>query len=291
VSEVWTIRRMIRWITDDLAARGVGSPRLDAELIVALALQLDRVKLYLDLERPLSPPELAAIRALVARRRKREPMAYLRGRREFYGRDMIVSPAVLVPRPETETLVERALALLSPDTAARVLDLCTGSGCIGVTLLAERPKIEATLTDLSPDALTVAGQNAEKHAVAPRAHLRAGDLFGALEAGEPPFDLVVANPPYLAERERSEIEPDVRDFEPRVALFADDEGLAVVKRLAREVSSWLVPGGRVLVEIGAGQGAAARGIFESAGLGDVVVHADLGGRDRVVEGVRGAPTT
>lgn len=286
MSEAWTIRRMIRWITDDLGPRGIASPRLDAELIVAHALSVDRVKLYLDLERPLSSPELAAIRALVARRRKREPMAYLRGRREFFGRDMIVTPAVLVPRPETETLVERALAILAPEGTSRVLDLCTGSGCIGVTLLAERATIEVTLTDLSPDALAVAAQNVEKHGVGARARLCSGDLFSALDLGASPFDLVVANPPYLAASEREEIEPDVRDYEPSIALFAEGEGLAIVTRIANEVARHLVPGGHVLVEIGAGQGAAVRQIFEDAGLEQVVVHPDLARRDRVVEGVR-----
>lgn len=286
MSEVWTIRRIVRWITDDLSARGIASPRLDAELIVAHALAVDRVKLYLDLDRPLAQDELAAIRALVARRRKREPMAYLRGRREFFGRDMIVSPAVLVPRPETETLVERALALLPVDQPARVLDLCTGSGCVGVTLLAERPAIHATLTDVSADALAIAAQNAEKHGVSARATLLRGDLYAALADGDTPFDLVVANPPYVAESERAEIEPDVRDYEPGLALFADDEGMAIVRRIAEGAARWLAPGAHVAMEIGAAQGERARRTLEGAGLRDVQVHQDLGRRDRVVEGVR-----
>ncbi|MFO0681323.1 MAG: peptide chain release factor N(5)-glutamine methyltransferase [Sandaracinus sp.] len=286
MSEVWTIRRIVKWITDDLAPRGIGSPRLDAELIVAEALGVDRVKLYLDLERPLSPTELATIRGLVARRRKREPMAYLRGRREFYGREMIVSPAVLVPRPETETLVELALAAMPADRELRVLDLCTGSGCIGVTLLAERPLARAVLTDLSAEALEIARRNADKHVVAERARFALGDLFAALEAAEPAFDVITANPPYIAESERAALEPDVRDFEPGLALFAPDQGLAVVRRIARDAARGLVPGGVLFVEIGMTQGAATAEIFRAAGLVDVRVHADLGGRDRVVEGRR-----
>ena len=288
MSEMWTIRKMVRWIQDDLAARGIASPRLDAELIVAHALAVDRVRLYLDLERPLDPTELASIRALVARRRKREPMAYLRGRREFFGRDMIVSAAVLVPRPETETLVERALALIGKDQTARVLDLCTGSGCIGVTLLAERSACSALLTDVSADALDVARQNVEKHRVVDRALLAQGDLFDAIDPLAPPFDLIVANPPYIAAAERAQLEPDVRDFEPSIALFADEGGLVVVRRIANGASSRLVSGGALLVEIGAGQGPLVRAAFERAGFADVVVHADLAGRDRVVEGRRGA---
>lgn len=283
MTDVWTIRRIVKWIADDLTSRDIASPRLDAELIVAHALSFDRVKLYLDLDRPLSAPELADIRALLARRRKREPMAYLRGRREFYGRDMIVSPAVLVPRPDTETLVERALEILPKESAARVLDLCTGSGCIGVTLLAERPAITAVLTDLSRDALAIAKQNVDKYDLGARALLREGDLFAALEPG-PPFDLIVANPPYLATRERAELEPDVREYEPAMALFAPDEGMAIVARIAEGSRAHLVPGGSLLLEIGASQGDIARAVFETAGLRDVRVHRDLGGRDRVVEG-------
>ena len=286
MSETWTIRRIVKWISDDLAGRQFASPRLDAELIVAQALALDRVKLYLDLDRPLAAPELAEIRALVARRRKHEPMAYLRGRREFFGRDMIVTPAVLVPRPETETLVERALELLPKESAGRVLDLCTGSGCIGVTLLAERPSLHGVLTDLSPDALAVAKQNAEKYDVVSRADLREGDLFGALPADAEPFDLVVANPPYIAARERAALDPDVRDFEPAMALFADDEGLAIVRRIAEGAAARTKAGASLLIEIGAAQGPATRAILESAGYVDVRIHADLAQRDRVAEGRR-----
>jgi release factor glutamine methyltransferase len=212
-------------------------------------------------------------------------MAYLRGRREFYGRDFVVTPAVLVPRPETETLVERALAILPTDAVARVLDLCTGSGCIGLTLLAERPMLRAMLTDLSGDAIAIATQNAEKLGVAERAELRVGDLFAPLEPGSV-FDLVVANPPYLAPGERAELEPDVRDFEPAMALFAPDEGLAIVRRILADAAAWMAPGARLQMENGPPQVALARGAFESPGFSADEVHRDLGGRDRVVEGQR-----
>ncbi len=288
MSETWTIRRIVKWIEGDLAPRGIGSPRLDAELIVAQALGVDRVKLYLDLERPLAPAELTAIRGLVARRRKREPMAYLRGRREFYGRDMIVTPSVLVPRPETETLVELALGAMPPDLDVRALDLCTGSGCVGVTLLAERPRAHVVLTDLSDEALDVARRNADAHGALPRARWGSGDLYVALAPDEAAFDVITANPPYIAERERASLEPDVRDFEPGLALFAPEEGLAVVRRIAEGAGRWLVPGGALFVEIGMAQGRAASELFERAGLADVRVHPDLGGRDRVVEGRRRA---
>jgi release factor glutamine methyltransferase len=276
---------MVRWIQDDLAPRGIASARLDAELIVAQALAVDRVKLYLDLDRPLDPTELAAIRGLVARRRKREPMAYLRGRREFYGRDMIVTPATLIPRPETETLVERALATATAERAMRVLDLCTGSGCIGVTLLAERPLWTAVLTDISGEALDVARMNSQKHGVSDRVAFAQGDLFDAIGSSDA-FDLVVANPPYVAPSERVALAPDVVDFEPALALFADDDGLASIRRIASGAAAHMTHGAPLLVEIGAGQGAAARAAFEAAGLRDVEVLRDLASHDRVVTGIR-----
>lgn len=287
MSDPWTVRKVVTWTRDDFAARGIPSPRLDAELIVAHALGVDRVKLYLDLERPLVPEELDTIRGLVARRRHREPIAYILGRREFYGRDMIVTPDVLIPRPDTETLIEQALALMPEDADARVLDLCTGSGCIVVTLLAERPRARAIATDLSPAALSVARMNAERHAVAERVEWRQGDLYDALESGQEPFDLLVANPPYLAAAERIGLEPDVRDHEPGMALFSPGtDGLDLVRVIARGAASHLRPGGHVLVEIGASQGAAAASIFEGADFRDVTLARDLGDRDRVVRAVR-----
>jgi release factor glutamine methyltransferase len=286
VSDAWTVRKVVAWTRDDFAARGIPSPRLDAELIVAHALSIDRVKLYLDLDRPLLPGELDIIRGLVARRRQREPIAYILGRREFYGREMIVTPDVLIPRPDTETLIEQALALLPADEDVRILDLCTGSGCIVVTLLAERARAQAVATDLSTAALEIARKNAAKHSVADRVTWGEGDLYAALETTEA-FDLVVANPPYLASSERAGLEPDVRDHEPGIALFAPGaDGLDLVRGIVAGVEARLRSGGSLLVEIGATQGPAAAAIFAEAGLEDVSVVRDLGDRDRVVRGRR-----
>jgi release factor glutamine methyltransferase len=287
VDSPWTVRRILSWTAQDFASRGLPSPRLDAEVLLAHALGADRVRLYLDLDRELGEDELAAMRALVARRRAREPVAYLVGRREFYGRPFSVSPAVLVPRPETETLVERALTLLPPGRPARVLDLCTGSGAIGLTLLAERPELRADLSDVSAAALGVARANALALGVADRARLFEGDLFEALPVPCPAadrYDLVVANPPYVAERDAPSLDPDVVSFEPRVALFAGEDGLAIIARLVRGAPAWLVPGGTLLVEIGASQGEAARALARSSGgWSHVAVLQDLGRRDRVLE--------
>jgi release factor glutamine methyltransferase len=286
VAETWTIRRVVQWTAQDFAARGLDSPRLDAELLVAHALQIDRVRLYMDLDRPLVPDELAAIRALVIRRRKREPLAYVIGTREFFGRSFAVTPAVLVPRPETETLVERALELLPPDAEGPVLDVGTGSGCIALTLAAERRALQMDATDLAEAALAVAARNAERLGVAARVRFYCGDLFAALP--EPRrYALVVSNPPYISLNERPALAPELAR-EPEEALFAGEDGLAIIRRLVAEAPSYLAPGGTLLVEIGAGQGEAVLALLRAAGFEDPVIHKDLGGRERVAEGRCGA---
>jgi release factor glutamine methyltransferase len=285
VPESWTIRRVVRWSTDDFSGRGIESARLDAELLVAHALGIDRVKLYMDLERPLTPGELARIRELVMRRRKREPIAYILGRREFFGRNFQVSSAVLVPRPDTEILIERALELLPSEASVRVLDLCTGSGCIAVTLAAERTGLEVDATDLSPEALEVASGNAQALGVEGRARFYKGDLFGALPERRE-YELIVCNPPYIPETERASLAPDVEAFEPALALFGGNDGFEIVRRLAAEAPKWLAKDASILIEVGAGQAPAVAELLAAAGLGEIRTHADLGGHERVVEARR-----
>lgn len=282
VPESWTIRRVLAWTTQDFAGRGIDSPRLDAELLVAQALGVDRVRLYMDLDRPLVAGELAKIRELVLRRRRREPVAYLIGKREFWGRSFEVSPAVLIPRPETETLIERALELLPEDSSGPVLDVGTGSGCIAVTLAAERKALDIDATDVSEAALEVARRNAEKHGVAERVHWRRGDLFAAVPTGLR-YALVVSNPPYVALRDRASLGPEL-DYEPEVALFAGEDGLTVIRRLIAECPNYLVEGGTLLLEIAADQGKRVLALLREAGFEETRVHRDLGGRDRVAEG-------
>ncbi len=282
VPEIWTIRRVVRWSTDDFAGRGIESARLDAELLVGHALGIDRVKLYMDLERPLTPDELARIRELVVRRRAREPIAYILGRREFFGRNFRVSKAVLVPRPDTEVLIERALESLPNEGTVRVLDLCTGSGCIAVTLAAERSNVEVDATDLSPDALEVASANARALGVESRVRLYEGDLFGALPEKRE-YGLIVCNPPYIPETERASLAPDVEAFEPALALFGGRDGFEVLTRLAAEALTWLAKDASILVEVGAGQAPAVSELFAAAGLAEIRTHVDLGGHERVVE--------
>ncbi|AKF06220.1 putative N(5)-glutamine methyltransferase PrmC [Sandaracinus amylolyticus] len=275
----------MKWSADDFASRGIESARLDAELLVAHALGLDRVKLYMDLDRPLAPDELTKIRELVLRRRKREPVAYILGRREFFGRGFEVSPAVLIPRPDTETLIEAALERLPEDASGAVLDLCTGSGAIAVTLAAERTGIEVDATDLSEAALEVAKKNASKLGVAERVRFHHGDLFAALPSPRE-YALIACNPPYIAEHERATLAPDVAQHEPGMALFSGPEGLDVLHRLCAEAPKWLAPGASILIEVGAGQAPAVIALLERAGLVEGRAHQDLGGHERVVEARR-----
>lgn len=281
--EQWTIRRVVAWTSDDFAARGLDSPRLDAELLVAEALSLDRVRLYMDLDRPLGAPELEAIRALVKRRRAREPVAYILGRRDFYGRTFEVSAAVLVPRPETETLVERALAILPGGEPARLLDLCTGSGAIGLTLAAERPELSVDLTDLSAPALAVAERNAASLGVQDSVHIYEGDLFGAIPAGAR-YRLIACNPPYVPESDASELAPEILGHEPRGAVISGPTGFEIHRRLVEGGGDFLEPGGTILVEVGMGQAKELVALFASAPWCEATeIHADLSGVERVVE--------
>lgn len=281
MSETWTVRRMIDWITSDLTKRGIDSARLDADLLVASALGVKRIALYLDLDRPFVASELSAVRALVERRRKREPMAYILGEREFYSRTFEVTRDVLIPRPDTELLVERALAALSTREGP-LLDLCTGSGAVAITVLAELPERTGVASDISAAALAVARANAARHAVTERLSLREGDLFAVLEADER-FACITVNPPYIGTDEMAGLQPDVRDFEPHLALDAGRDALVFYRRIAQKAREHLSDDGVLMVEVGIGQAGAVRELFEQAGFASLTIHRDLAGIERVVE--------
>jgi release factor glutamine methyltransferase len=282
--KTWTIESLVKWATDDFRTRGIDSPRLDAEVLVAWALGIDRVRIIVDGKRPLVGDELARLRELVKRRRAREPVAYLRGEREFYGRRFLVDKRVLIPRPDTETLVEVAMARTTHcSMSLRGLDLCTGSGCVAVTIARQRPTVRVHATDISPDALAVARVNALRLG-AYNVSFSAGDLFAA-NAPWPKHDLVTANPPYVASGDLEMLMPDVKDFEPRVALDGGADGLALVRRIVADAPAHLVPGGVLAVEIGAGEAAATTALFEARGFRDVTTTRDYGKIERVVSGV------
>lgn len=278
MGETWTVLKVLRWTSGYLAERGVEGGRLDAELLLADLLELDRVGLYLQFDRPLTVGELGAYRERVGRRARREPLQYILGRTEFWSLPFRVGPEVLVPRADTEVLVEEAMARLHPN--ARVLDVGTGSGAIAVALAHERPDARLTALDISAAALAVAAENARLNGVGPITFVQ-GDLH-ALAAGE--FDLVVANPPYIAEEELNGLMPEVRDYEPRLALAGGIDGLDAYRALARQAPALLAAGGWLLVEIGAGQAEAVKKLLAAAGLGEIFCRDDYAGLPRVVGG-------
>lgn len=281
----WTIRRVLTWAVDDLKKRGFSSPRLDAELLLCHVLRQDRIKLILEAERPLDKPELTRYRELFQRRRAGEPVAYLLGVREFYGRPFRVDRRVLIPRPDTETLVEVGLERTRHlDLCARVLDLCTGSGCVAITLAKERPTTRVQGLDLSMDAVVVAQDNLVRLG-AVNCAIGQSDLYSVLGTPRPWFDLITANPPYIPDGEISALDVDIRGFEPHLALAGGGDGLSIMRRIVAEAPKHLVHGGVLAVEMMTGQGVAVVELFEQAGFSDVQIKKDLGARERVVSGV------
>jgi release factor glutamine methyltransferase len=281
----WTIGAVLKWAADDFRARGIEQPRLDAEVLLGFALQATRVQLIVDAQRPLVAAELARFRDLVKRRRSREPVAYLLGEREFYGRAFRVDRRVLVPRPDTEALVEVGLARSAARSlSARVLDLCTGSGCVAISLARERPTTRVHATDIDPDALRVARENALRLG-AYNVGFAEGDLFEGLRAPWGRFDLVVSNPPYIPSGELAGLPPDVQRFEPRRALDGGTDGLALLRRIVEGAPRWLARGGALAVEVGAGEAPAVAELFDARGFRDVRRTCDYGKIERVVHGV------
>lgn len=283
--EAWTIRRVLGWAVDDLKKRGFSSPRLDAEILLCFVLGTDRIRLITDAERPLDKVELNRYRELFKRRRAGEPIAYLVGFREFYGRPFRVDRRVLIPRPDTETLVEVGLSRTSHlDLSARVLDLCTGSGCVAISLARERPTTCVLGLDLSEEAILVARENLVRLG-AVNCAFGVSDLFAALEGRGVHFDLITANPPYIPDEEIPTLQIDIRGFEPNLALSGGEDGLAVVRRIVAEAPRFLEKGGALALELMSGQAPAVHALFEAAGFSDIAVKKDLGGHDRVVSGV------
>ncbi len=269
-----------------LAGKGVDGARLDAELLLAEVLGLTRTQLYTNFERPLAEGEIARFRELVRRRAAREPVAYITGRREFWSLDFVVDRRVLVPRPETELLVELAVEAVRARGVEHplVADVGTGSGAIAVAIAKELPGARVVATDRSEAALEIAPANAGRHGVADRIEFRRGDGCDAL-AGAGPFDVVVSNPPYIRSAEMDSLAPEVREWEPRWALEAGSDGMSVTTPLVERAFALLAPGGSLLVEVGT-QAALVREAFERGGYGNVAVRRDLAGLERVVAGRR-----
>jgi release factor glutamine methyltransferase len=286
VSDLKTIREIRELSYLWLTRRGVNEARLDVDLLLASALGCDRLTLFLDIDRPLREQDLTAFRDMLRRRGRREPLQYILGEREFYSLAFEVNPSVLIPRPESEMLVEMALtALAEASSPRRWADIGTGSGCLAVAVAhGAAPEHHGWATDLSPDALAVATRNAGRHGVTTRLSFAHGDLFEPL-TGRGPFDLILSNPPYIASAERAALEPEVVDHEPHLALFDPrGHGLGLIERLVTDARSMLAPAGLVALEFGAGQGPAAVALMERLGYEGVQVKKDFAGHDRVLSG-------
>ncbi|MBM4112232.1 MAG: peptide chain release factor N(5)-glutamine methyltransferase [Phycisphaerae bacterium] len=306
--DTWTTRRLLRWMIDHLEKRGVDSPRLSAEMLLAAAFGVERLELYMDPERPASEAERARLRDSVKRVAAHEPVQFVVGEAWFFSRPFHVSPATLVPRPETERLVEEAISFLrergSEDTTAgaagadsdagrsgaalRVLDLCTGTGCIAISLaLAKGVRAEVIATDIVPAALELAKRNAERHG-AENIEFRFGDLYDALDgASGGEFDLITANPPYVTDAEWPELPPNVRDYEPAISLRGGADGLDLVRRVVDGAAARLRPGGLLLVEIGHRHRAPALELVARApGFAGAEVLVDHEGVDRVLRAAK-----
>ena len=279
---VWTIKALLAWTTDFLKSKGVEAAKLEAEILLAHVLRGKRIDLLVRYDEQPTDAERTKFRELITRRVAGWPVAYLVGSREFYLLTFEVEPAVLVPRSDTETLVLEALKRLKPMTAPTVLDIGTGSGCIAVSLAHQKKDAHVTATDVSPDALLVAKRNAAKHGVADRMTFLQGDLLAPLAPGSV-FDMVVSNPPYIAQSEFAELSAEVRDHEPRIALDGGPDGLAFSRRIATGIRAFLKPGGTLLLEIGWTQDAAVRNIIaEQSELELGPTLKDMGKNPRVV---------
>jgi release factor glutamine methyltransferase len=284
--ETWTVGRLLTWTTDYLKRKGAQSPRLDAEVLLAFALKSERVWLYTHYEEPVGEGSRAAFRELVRRRSEGTPVAYLVGRKEFFSLALEVGPAVLIPRPDTETVVVEFLTTFKGQAEVSAVDVGTGSGAIALACLSQHRTARFLATDASAGALALALRNAEKHALADRVRFAEGDLLEPA-AAEGPFDAILSNPPYIPSGDIAGLEPGVRDYEPHLALDGGPDGLDVVRRLSAQAVPLLRPGGHLILEIGTAQERAVREIVgQLAGLEVAPTVRDAANHPRVVRARR-----
>jgi len=305
-NDIWTIQKLLNWVTEYLKNKGVDSPRLSAEILLSCVLGLKRIELYTQFEKIVSEEQLGRLHDLVERAGRSEPIAYLAGKTEFYSLEIEVSADCLIPRPETELLVERAIEFLrtrsskpvaTPAATACqddelshrgkqfVCDLCTGSGCIAAAIAKNYPDCQIIATDICDAALSVADRNIKKHLLGERIKLLHGDLFDPIVPylDVEKFDLIVCNPPYVSAAEFEKLDKNVKDYEPKLALFAGDEGLDIYRRIVEKVEQFLKPDAELMLEIGYLQGPAVRQLLETAGcFSEINIEKDIHDNDRIV---------
>ena len=284
--DVWTVQRILQWTTVFLEQKDIESARLEAELLLACARNCPRIRLYTDFEEPLTDPERSRMRDYVKRRAACEPLAYITGQREFYGREFSVGTGVLIPRPETETLVDVCLEQIPQDQPARICEAGFGSGCISVTLARQRPRLQISASDLSEQAMEFAQANISEHDVEDQIQLYLGDGCQPLLSTGQQFDGLVSNPPYIREDELPALAPEVAQHEPRMALVSGQDGLDMVRQLAKSAPDLLKPGGWIALEVDPAQCPAVDRILAQHGFVDITIHKDLSTHDRVVSARR-----
>jgi len=277
-------------MTGHFTDKKIDSPRLTAELLLSHILNMQRIELYMNFDKEVAKPNLDKLRDLVKRCLNNEPVQYLTERTEFYSISLKVSPACLIPRPETELLVERAIEFLRTRTGTQyVCDLCTGSGCIGVAIAKNYPEVKIIATDICDNALKIAADNIAKYNLTEKIHLLQGDLFKPIidQLDVKEFDLIACNPPYISHPEMEKLEPNVKNHEPQLALNGWPDGLDIYRRIAAEVGTHLKKDGLLLLEIGYLQGPAVRQLLEDTKIfGDIKVEKDLSSNDRIVSAVK-----
>jgi release factor glutamine methyltransferase len=282
----WTIQKLLDWTTEYLTNKGVDAPRLSAELLLCHTLGLTRIELYTQFDRQVAKRQLDQLHNLVKRAGLHEPVAYLTGRTEFYSLQLDITDDCLIPRPETELLVQRAIEFLRTLAGVQfVCDLCTGSGCIAVAIAKNHPDSHVIATDISAGALAVAAENIEKYKLKERIRLIQGDLFEPLvrQLDVDQFDLIVCNPPYVSAAEYEILDNNVKDYEPKSALYAGTDGLDIYRRIIEKADQFLKPGAALMLEIGYAQGPAVRELLEQTGtFVKIKIEKDLHDNDRIV---------
>ena len=285
--ETWTILKLLKWTTAYFKSHQIEHPRAASEILLAHALGMGRVDLYIQYDRPLEPQELEVFKGFIQRRIKREPVAYIVGEKGFWSLDLKVTPDVLIPRPETETLVEAALLIMPPEPSSRplrVLDLGTGSGAVVIALAMERTGHRFYAVDCSQKALAVAQHNARRHGVEGHITFLQGNWFEALqEDGRRGFDLIVSNPPYVSNQDFEALPLEISQYEPPQALDGGADGLDAMGLIIEKAPAHMTPGGWLLLEIGQDQAASIKGLMATSGAyKDFSVIKDYSGFDRVV---------
>ena len=283
----WTIQKLLNWTTDYFTEKGIDVPRLSAELLLSGVLSMERIELYTNFERIVTKPKLDALHSLVKRAAEHEPIAYLVGKTEFYSIPLRITPDCLIPRPETELLVERAIEFLRTRGGDKqfVCDLCTGSGCIAIAIAKNFENAELIATDISDAALNVAAKNVENHQLQDRIQLLCGDLFDPVlpQLDVCQFDLIACNPPYVSTTEFQTLDKNVKDYEPTSSLLAGADGLDIYRRIAEKIDEFLKPGAALILEIGYAQGQAVKELLEKTScFTKIKIEKDAQNNDRIV---------